>query len=843
MNFIIRAVRTNRGLKAGTTSTGSVGRSVATAAWSNALIQQRAERERAPKREVHRGVSTGRANTGVRKAFGAFHFGTTEYASCFNSLPFPDPEGFRKEAIKYLDEQFDGEQWYKDPICSIVNGETLPHESDPVDTHNALGEVNGRQVFASSEQIEQVLKPHIRSYQSQWTDLRDEIRQAEQDLLTNDAGALIGNQSIDFGKQDGATEIEETVMACVVERRLNDFLLLEEKRKHLAVSRKPFFVHCVSNFSNFLDLSRKVLRSLEVGIPVLILGRTNQSQQHSYRWTQLLIKHAVQQQGVDPGMITFLSCSLEAIKDILTSCQERTGNLYMTGSRELAAQIKAIYPNTIASTGGPNTMVLSTAKQDNPKQQLVDVTFDAADMNMTKKNDPELESGKEEEEEEDEWFTPEMKQAIYTSAAIESAGQCTALRHVIVPPNFTEDDVSGILASSVSHVDSSVEALRNKQCDGILANHSGTSPPPESTGYTHDEESDTYWKLRDTLPDPATDALPEYWRKVVVDYTKLDTDPWDYKNVDKLANWLNQTQPISLAVNGNMVDSYKNLRRLFERTCLAVYTVGGRNNEAISTNPYPKHLPPALTCQARPQECEIFGEVPPRHKLEDYTKFPVYVPSSNPSYDASYRLDYLRKQTVGAAWIASSTKLVQEIKSEEIRGYCCVLIEYLRNVDEQNPKQVPLTTKGRTVLWGLQRPPLQTKTVLRCATDETTWDACAPIYMLFHVTSAREQIELSIPAGNTKMQALCDMHKLPYVVETDEELQQRASLDPLEVEDKSVIFQIARADEPMSDFFPMVGQFTSLYFPMGHVKSTAPRDEEFMMRLSQVSKKWIRSLF
>ena len=788
-----------------------------------------------------------------QRMFGAFHFGTSEYESCFKGLPHPNPDDFRSAGLTFLDEKFDAEQWFKDPICSIVNGKALPHETKPVETLDAMGQVNGLQVLASREQVETVLKPHICSFQSKWTDLRDQIRQAEQDILTHHGGALVGNQCMDFAKQDGATELEEAVMACVVERRLNDYLLLEEKRKHVTVNRKPIFVHCVSNFSNFLDLSRKVIRSLEVGVPVLILGRTNQVQQHSFRWTQLLIEQAIQKQGVDPGMITYLSCSLDDIKDILQTCQDHTGNLYMTGSRELAAQITSIYPNTIASTGGPNTMLLSTAKQADPidsdPQDAVDVEAVKNMMNRKKLDSnpntkaPATKSKIDEEEE--EWFTAEMKAAIATSASIESAGQCTALRHVIVPPSFTEDDVEGIMASCAQTIDSPVEALRQKKCDGIFPN-TDSKGPPESAGYKFDEKSHSYWKLNDKLPEPTTEegknGLPEYWRKVVVDYTKLETDPWDYATVDKLAHWLNQTQPISLAINGNMVDSYKNLRRLFDRTALAVYTVGGRNSDVIPTNPLPKLFPPALTCQARPQEGEIFGEVPPRNEMAKYTKFPVYVPSSNPSYDTTYQSDFLRQQSVGTTWIKSSANLVEEVQSEEIRGYCCLLVEYLRNVDVCNPKEVRLTDQARTVLWGIQRPPLQTTTIVRCGSDSATWDACAPISILFHASSARDQLQLSLPPGNSAMKSICDKHKLSYVVETEQELQHRVADNGGTGKDSLVVFQVARVDEPMS-VFPMVGQFASLYFPMGHVKSTAPRDEEFIMRLTMSSKKWLRSLF
>jgi hypothetical protein len=255
---------------------------------------------------------------------------------------------------------------------------------------------------------------------------------------------------------------------------------------------------------------------------------------------------------------------------------------------------------------------------------------------------------------------------------------------------------------------------------------------------------------------------------------------------------------------------------------MVVYTVGSSDNDS---------MPPALTCQARPQEGEIFGEFPPRSKLHTFTKFPVVVPSSNPSYDTEYMEDYLQSQTVNKYMGKGTKVLLEQIENDLIRGFCIVLIEYLQDVSKLNPKEG--YGKSRTALWGVQRPPLGSRTSLRCSSD-ATWDDVAPIHLLFYTTNARDQVELSIDPQNSKLISFCMEHKLPYVEETESAMTER-------LESRSDVFNSVAISGPMTSF-PMVGQFVSLYFPLGHIKSTMPNDEEFAF-YARLSDKWINTLF
>ena len=131
-----------------------------------------------------------------------------------------------------------------------MNGKKLPDGdgTSTILTKNALGEDNGKQVVASKKQVELLIhhiKHDLNNNYEGMKDLRNPMRNIEQKLLSSKyTGFLVGNQCIDFQKQDGITEIEEAIMANTVERKLNDMLLQDESNGKLTICRKPIYGTC-----------------------------------------------------------------------------------------------------------------------------------------------------------------------------------------------------------------------------------------------------------------------------------------------------------------------------------------------------------------------------------------------------------------------------------------------------------------------------------------------------------------------------------------------------------------------------------------------------------------------
>lgn len=713
-----------------------------------------------------------------------YNFASHKYAACFGNLDKPNSAELRTATVELLDK-FDTDLWYSDPIRTVLNGQIIRGGAEVI-TVNAFAEENGLMEHATEEVVDDVIA-HMKSYKPPSKDLRSVFRVIEQELLSTDIAAqLVANQAMDFKKQDGITEIEESVEANTVERRLNDGLMAAEEAGRVAIQRNPALVGCVSNFSNFLDLFRKVLRNMELGVPVVVLSRSNTAQ-HCYRWfqilTDLMAKH-----DVDQGMCTHLACSIHQQRRVMKA--NPASPLYFTGSRPVSAAIKEVCPKLMASTGGPNTMVVA------------------------------------------EW-NDQVAEAARLSAVIENSGQCTAMRH-LVGPSLTEQDIDATFADCARVVDSK-EALAGSHFAAVFQKQDKTFSVDTSHGYLQQSSGlPMAYKVSTSLP---SDEIDEKWRQCYVDVTALTPEDLassilpppsttssapstaELKPLDDVARWLVKHQPISLAVNAPTFEhAFRLAGRLFERSCMVVYTVGAEDK-------------PGLTAQARPQDAEIFGEFPPRSQLTTYTRFPVVGPSSTPGYDTTYTSTYLRENAANdpPAGLSYIKPLIFACADFEMQGYLYLQLKYL---NEACGSDTPRRAFGaRTALWGLQRPPLDDSvSVIRCEAN-TRVDEFAPFVLPFVVTNARTQLRVSVHPENAAVRAVLDALEkkgVSVAVAVEESIGERG--------DEWNVVSLPKAGEFERC---LVGHHTSLLFPLGHIKSTRGEDEEFISFFS-ASAKWLR---
>jgi hypothetical protein len=156
----------------------------------------------------------------------------------------------REECVKYKFPGFHG------PVSTVLRGKEL-EGGTTINTVSAFNEVNGTQRISTEAEVDAIIA-HMKAFRPSRKDYRSVMRAVEDILLRDHAVELVVNQAEDFGKQDGITEIEESVQANAVERALNDALFSDECKGVVSIRRHPALVGCVSNFSNFLDLCRKV---------------------------------------------------------------------------------------------------------------------------------------------------------------------------------------------------------------------------------------------------------------------------------------------------------------------------------------------------------------------------------------------------------------------------------------------------------------------------------------------------------------------------------------------------------------------------------------------------------
>eukprot|EP00811_Abedinium_folium_P016620 NODE_2555_length_2189_cov_17.238603.p1 GENE.NODE_2555_length_2189_cov_17.238603~~NODE_2555_length_2189_cov_17.238603.p1 ORF type:complete len:473 (+),score=123.78 NODE_2555_length_2189_cov_17.238603:297-1715(+) len=466
----------------------------------------------------------------------------------------------------------------------------------------------------------------------------------------------------------------------------------------------------------------------------------------------------MEKEGVDPGMLTYFACDRAGKTEAFTANPDSPA--YFTCSREVAVDVKKTLPKIMSSTGGPNTLI-------SPK------------------------------------LTPEVAAALQMSGMIENKGQCTAMRHFVIP-GFTEADMDATFGTTPV-VESALKSIENHAFAGLLREKNDR---PLTEGYKT-LPSQPLIQFRIGSEPPA--EIEEGWREPIIDASAPSHEAFESDEFQrKLIDWLNREQPISCAVNGNADLAMK----IWERTGLVVFTIGDLDK-------------PALTAQARPQDGECFGEFPPRRHLNAHTHLPVIIPSATPGYNSWYTGSHLRavaKKPFPAA--VAYCDDVFETCSEPVLGFTKLLAAYL--VDACGPKRG--VGVGRTALFGLQRPPLleDAPTVLRVSAG-ATFDAVAPVLLPFYMTNARSNLEISI-GGEHPLAAQVASLDVEVVVESDADCAARIDgMTPnnvLEVTAKTGL-------EPLPAM-----HWVSRFFPFGHIKSVFPGDDAFCAKFSK-SAKWL----
>ena len=775
----------------------------------------------------------------------SFHYASPAYHSALLPAVAADPGKIRSAALAALeDSKAIKASWHTKPVTSLLNGKSLEN-GERVDTMDAFGNANGAQLLASASEMAQLIE-HAASFHPERTDLREPVRAAEAALLSPaHFGSLVANQTLDFGKQDGVTEIEEALQANPVERRLNDQLWTAEEQGVVSIPRRTIFVPCVSNFSHFLDLCRKTLRTIELGVPVVVLSRSHVAV--SLPLGACAVRGALAI-GRRPSLPDVLLVGARAAAGAHPS--RHAGHRHRHGAQRRAHAV-SLHRCTLAG------------KEDQGRGMRRHDRVDTGPLMVAM------------------GLPKSVAAAAAMSATIENSGQCTALRVLVAPEaDATSEVVEGMFAATSTGGDAA-EYLAAGQFAGLL------DPPPTDvaggaavvpSGYTAHPTlgSGVSYRLRAGLPAmPATlgggpEDFDEHWRQVVVDVVTPPQDGsagsaasssssssaethstcaiYSDQFLDGIGAWLVKHQPITLSINGLTGDReasdhdapapehYAVARRLFERSALCVYSVGDADR-------------PALTAQARPQDGETFGELPPLGELTDVTRFPMVVPSAQAAYFSHYRREYLASAADGAAEAASPIwggyangqrgtlgVFVDAASDPAVKGYLLELGEYLRAA-AVGPQRTHAT---RTCLYGWQRPPLDGRlTAIRCG-ELTTLDELLPYLLPFCLTNAAPQCLLTVdPSNDTLLDELPRLQLRAKGLE-DVDFRLHTEADMRSDAMQAMLHRTLRPAELGSTHpFPLAQQFVSRLLPLGHVKSARPDDSHFL-KVFEPSEKWLR---
>ena len=151
-------------------------------------------------------------------AASGYNFGTTAYRSILRTkLPKADGKKLREKTIEFL-KKFDQKSWSNIPVVSYLHGELLERNetNEVIPTVDAFGRENGKQILASKAGVDKLI--HFMQNAKDFhkgvnRDFLKEVREIDATFMDHEklAPVIIGNQCLDFQKQDGITEIEESI--------------------------------------------------------------------------------------------------------------------------------------------------------------------------------------------------------------------------------------------------------------------------------------------------------------------------------------------------------------------------------------------------------------------------------------------------------------------------------------------------------------------------------------------------------------------------------------------------------------------------------------------------------
>lgn len=166
------------------------------------------------------------------------------------------------------------------------------------------------------------------------------------------------------------------------------------------------------------------------------------------------------------------------------------------------------------------------------------------------------------------------------------------------------------------------------------------------------------------------------------------------------------------------------------------------------------------------------------------------------------------------------TNILDRVQSPEMKGYVATLANHI--ADAVGPKE---GTGARTSLWGLQRPPMNGSKTIITVDNGDSFDDIAPILLPFFMTNAHDQLVLSVPDG--MYDDMCQA-----VEGTDISVVNGPHAE-------EAVWNTVSSATSAEHGFPMVGQWLSLIFPMGHIKSVES-DHRHFVDVFSASPKWLQ---